>query len=288
MITVRINHREDELENHDRGLDYDLPKLLHRRRLLQLVAGASLITLAGCATAEVTSGSAASPNGSDTDASTSSSEGSSSATTEGELPEETAGPFPGDGSNGANILTESGVIRSDITSSFGYSTTKAKGVPLTINMTILDHAADSAPMTGAAVYLWHCNVDGQYSLYSQGIENENYLRGVQESDNDGKVSFTSIFPAAYDGRWPHIHFEVYPSLAKATNSQNKVATSQMAMPEATAKTVYATTGYEQSGSNLSRVTLDSDNVFGDGYDLQIPTFTGDVTSGLTLEFSCAT
>ena len=53
---------------------------------------------------------------------------------------------------------------------------------------------------------------GNYSLYSQGAADENYLRGVQAADDDGVVTFQSIFPACYPGRWPHIHFEVYPSL----------------------------------------------------------------------------
>ncbi len=272
---MHLNHREDELENHDRGLDFDLPRLLHRRGMLQLLAGASLLTLAGCATAEPTSGSGASST-------------AAASSSEGELPEETAGPFPGDGSNGANILTDSGVVRSDITSSFGQSTTKAEGVPLTIKMTILDYAADSAPMAGAAVYLWHCNRDGQYSMYSSGVENENYLRGVQETDESGQVTFTSIFPAAYRGRWPHIHFEIYPSLEKATNSQNKIVTSQMALAAETANQVYASAGYEQSAENMSRTSLESDNVFSDGYNLQIPTFTGTTGTGFSLEFSCAT
>ena len=35
---------------------------------------------------------------------------------DGEIPEETAGPYPGDGSNGVNVLTETGIVRSDITS----------------------------------------------------------------------------------------------------------------------------------------------------------------------------
>ena len=54
---------------------------------------------------------------------------------------------------------------------------------------------------------------------------------MQETDAEGQVTFTTIFPACYNGRWPHIHFEVYPSLAKATNSSNKIATSQMALTE---------------------------------------------------------
>jgi protocatechuate 3,4-dioxygenase beta subunit len=185
------------------------------------------------------------------------------------------------------VLSESGIVRRDITSSFGSSSTKAEGVPLTITMTINDFANDKSPLAGGAVYLWHCDREGRYSLYSQGVTNENYLRGVQETDGRGQVSFTTIFPACYSGRWPHIHFEVYPSLAKATSSANKIATSQMALPETAAKAVYATTGYEQSVRNLSRVSLDTDNVFSDGYDLQMPTVTGAAVSGYQLTFSCA-
>ena len=301
---MRVNHRESELENHDRGLDYDLPRLLERRGLLKLVAGAGLagagmITLGACAadtttpTATPGSDGAASgapsggPGGPPARRRAPPESGETSDTANGELPEETAGPYPGDGSNGANVLTESGIVRSDITSSFGSSTTKAAGIPLTITMIINEFANNKKPLAGGAVYLWHCDQAGQYSLYSQAIAKENYLRGVQETDNKGQVSFTTIFPACYDGRWPHIHFEVYPSLAKATNSANKIATSQMALTKEASTAVYATTGYEASVQNLSKVSLDSDNVFSDGYDLQIPTITGSPTSGYKLTFTCA-
>jgi len=292
---MRVNHRETDLENHDRGLDYDLPRLLHRRGMLKLVAGvglagAGLITLGACGS-DATTGQTSSPSGSrpagappDGGAPEST---QTSDTASGELPEETAGPFPGDGSNGANVLNQSGIVRSDITSSFGSSTTKAEGVPLNITMTINDFANNEAPLAGGAVYVWHCDREGRYSLYSQGVTGENYLRGVQETDGRGQVKFTTIFPACYSGRWPHIHFEVYPSLAKATNSANKIATSQMALPDATCQAVYATSGYQQSRSNISRVSLDNDNVFRDGYDLQMPTVTGDPSSGYQLSFSCA-
>ena len=292
---MRVNHRETDLENHDRGLDYDLPRLLHRRGMLKLVAGiglagAGLITLGACGsdatTGETSSPSGSRPAGAPPDGGAPESTQTSD-TANGELPEETSGPFPGDGSNGANVLNQSGIIRSDITSSFGSSTTKAEGVPLNITMTINDFANKEAPLAGGAVYVWHCDREGRYSLYSQGVTGENYLRGVQETDGRGQVKFTTIFPACYSGRWPHIHFEVYPSLAKATNSANKIATSQMALPDATCQAVYATSGYQQSRSNISRVRLDNDNVFSDGYDLQMPTVTGDPSSGYQLSFSCA-
>jgi protocatechuate 3,4-dioxygenase beta subunit len=293
---MRVNHREKDLENHDRGLDYDLPRLLHRRGMLKLVAGAGLagaglITLGACADSE-SSANTGTPQGGSRPAGGGPGGGApevsgTSDTANGEIPEETSGPYPGDGSNGANVLGETGIVRRDITSSFGSSSTKAEGVPLTITMTINDFANDKSPLAGGAVYLWHCDREGRYSLYSQGVTNENYLRGVQETDGRGQVSFTTIFPACYSGRWPHIHFEVYPSLAKATSSANKIATSQMALPETAAKAVYATTGYEQSVRNLSRVSLDTDNVFSDGYDLQMPTVTGAAVSGYQLTFSCA-
>ena len=108
-----------------------------------------------------------------------------------------------------------------------------------MTMTALDFANDKQPLAGAAGYIWHCDRAGQYSLYSQAVVNENYLRGVQETDAKGQVTFTSIYPGCYDGRWPHIHFEVYPSLAMATNSSNKFATSQMALTEAASQAVYA-------------------------------------------------
>ncbi|MCE3275889.1 MAG: hypothetical protein K0R13_1744 [Propionibacteriaceae bacterium] len=295
LIMTRVNHRETDLENHDRGLDYDLPRLLHRRGMLKLVAGvglagAGLITLGACGS-DATSGETSSPSGSrpagaPPDGGPGGAPESTQTSANGELPEETSGPFPGDGSNGANVLNQSGIVRSDITSSFGSSTTKAEGVPLNITMTINDFANNEAPLAGGAVYVWHCDREGRYSLYSQGVTGENYLRGVQESDGRGQVKFTTIFPACYSGRWPHIHFEVYPSLAKATKSANKIATSQMALPDATCQSVYATSGYQQSRSNMSRVSLDSDKVFSDGYDLQMPTLTGD-SSGYQLSFSCA-
>jgi protocatechuate 3,4-dioxygenase beta subunit len=112
------------------------------------------------------------------------------------------------------------------------------------------------------------------------VEDENYLRGVQVTDADGKVRFTSIVPACYSGRWPHIHFEVYPDEASITDSANAIATSQLAFPKDVVDLVYATEGYEASVANLAQVSLESDNVFGDdGAAHQLATVTGDVSKG---------
>lgn len=219
--------------------------------------------------ATTTTAAAAKPSAASTAASTSCTE----------TPQETAGPFPGDGSNGPNVLTQKGVVRSDIRSSFGSSTTIAKGVPLTIVLTLTDTSKGCAPLADAAVYLWHCDRDGNYSIYSQGVTEENYLRGVQVSDSTGTLTFQSIFPGAYQGRWPHIHFEVYPNVGALTSAQNKIATSQLAFPEAACKLAYAASGYEASVANFARTTLANDNVFRDGVDKQLATMSGDAAKG---------
>jgi protocatechuate 3,4-dioxygenase beta subunit len=110
---------------------------------------------------------------------------------------------------------------------------------------------------------------------------------MQEADGSGRVTFTSIYPACYSGRWPHIHFEVYPSLAAATSVANKIATSQIALPKDTCDLVYATSGYASSVSNLARVSLVSDNVFSDGSVLELATGTGSVESGFTASLTVA-
>lgn len=282
------DHQPGELHDHDRGLSHDLPMIVQRgmarRGLLALFGGVGAVAIAGCGTDEstgsTTTGSSSAQAPGQGDPPQGGGGDSNVAVAEGEIPEETAGPFPADGSNGVDVLSESGVVRSDITTSFGSASGTAEGVPLRIRMKVYDlNGDDETVLTGAAVYLWHCNREGEYSMYSGSAESENYLRGVQETDTKGHVEFTSIFPAAYDGRWPHAHFEIYPSLGDATSASNKLRTSQMALPEDVCKQVYEADGYEDSVGNLSRTSLESDNVFGDGYSLQLAKVTGSNDEG---------
>jgi protocatechuate 3,4-dioxygenase beta subunit len=271
MMPRMSHHHDAELEDHDKGLAFDMPRLISRRRALGVLTGSvASAALTACGASSGSSGSAS------TSASTTTTSGESTT----EIPDETAGPYPGDGSNGPNVLTESGVVRRDITKSFGDASGVAKGVPATVEMTLLDVAGGGTPLAGAAVYLWHCNIDGHYSLYDDDVAQENYLRGVQESDADGKLWFTTIFPAAYAGRWPHIHFEVYESLDSATSGGSKRKTSQIALPHETCELVYAADGYEQSVTNLAQTSLDTDNVFSDGYASQLATASGGVDDGI--------
>jgi protocatechuate 3,4-dioxygenase beta subunit len=266
-----------ELDNARSSLD--LSQLMRRRNLLKLMAGAGVVTLVGCASSSRTTSN---KTGAGTTTTSRPSGTISSGTSDPStpIPEETAGPFPGDGSNGPNVLSESGVVRRDITSSFGSASGTAEGVPATLELTLLDTSKDAVPLSGAAVYVWHCDREGRYSLYSDGATDANYLRGVQVSGVDGVVTFDTIFPACYSGRWPHIHFEVYSSLDDATSGGDTIATSQVALPIAACNTVYATDGYGQSVENLSQISLESDNVFGDDSGVrELAAVTGNASAG---------
>jgi len=280
------------IDDHDLGLQHDLERiaaLRDRRRVLGfMLSGGAAAFIAGCGGGD---GSAT------TSSSTTSSSGSSSSGSSGSSgtcvanAEETAGPYPGDGSNtvnGAvsNVLTESGIIRSDIRSSFGSSSTVAGGVPLTLTLSLVNTNNTCASLAGYAVYLWHCSREGGYSLYTSNIQNENFLRGVQVSDSSGLLTFQTIFPGCYTGRYPHIHFEVYPSASAATLYTNKILTSQIALPRDICTTVYSgATGYTASVSNLSGITTSNDNVFGDNSAAQIaamtPSLAGSIAAGYT-------
>ncbi len=198
------------------------------------------------------------------------------------IPAEDPGPFPGNSQRGPNMLTRSGIVRSDIRSSCcetGHAT--ATGVPVNLTLRLLGTTANCAPLANLAVHVWHCDAQGRYSLYSEDVTKENYLRGVQVSDTNGEVHFTTIFPACYPGRWPHIHFEIYASVEQASAGKGPLRVSQLAIPEDACRAVYAQADqYPESTEYLDRLSLDSDFVLrDDGGVLQMAATTGDIAKG---------
>lgn len=279
-------------DDHDDfgGLSRDLPRLVARRRALGLLAGGALTAgLAACGS-----------SGSDSSATSSSTSGASEPSTDGGaeggadggsvtevVAEETAGPYPGDGSNGPNVLDDAGVVRQDIRTSIGDASGTAEGVELRLDLRLIDLAAGGGPRVGAAVYAWHCTADGEYSLYTGSATDENYLRGVQVADDDGKLSFVTVFPGAYPGRYPHVHFEVYESVEAATSGGRKLVTSQLALPADACEAVYATPGYERSAEAFPQTPLEGDGIFADGWSTQLATVTGSVDGDLVATLNLA-
>lgn len=257
----------------DGNFQSDLRRLLGRRAALGLLAaggaGALWLGLRGRAQAQVVSGIGA----------------------DGAVcivpAAETAGPFPGDGTNvragqTVNVLTEAGVLRSDLTESFGGYAGTAEGVPLTLTIRLVDVNAVCAGVGGLALYLWHCDATGRYSLYT--MPEANWLRGLQISGPDGTLTFQTIVPGCYPGRWPHVHFEVFRDAGAAVSGDKALLTAQFALTDADCRTVYATDSrYGDSLRHLDGTSLGSDMVFADNAPEQLAAqtivLTGDASSG---------
>lgn len=287
-----MHHDHDAKHDHDLGLAHDLSRLhqqaFERRTALRWLLGAGAVSLSGAGAIALTGcGGGGSSATSDSSSSSSGSSGGSSGTTTSScsvIPSETEGPYPGDGSNTANgsvanALALSGIVRSDIRASIAGASGIATGVPLQVIIELVNTNASCADLSGYAVYLWHCDALGRYSMYSSGVTGENYLRGVQATATDGTATFQTIYPGCYSGRVPHIHFEVYRSTTTATNWNNKLRTSQLCFPSDSNTAVYATSGYGNSAANNNAISLSSDGIFSDGYSTQLATMTGSVSAG---------
>jgi len=184
---------------------------------------------------------------------------------------ETAGPFP--------TLTPAKLVRTDITGT-------RTGITFDINITVYNvNGCNVVP--GVVVDIWHCDKDGYYSQYGgtqmqkPDFTNQDFLRGRQVTDSQGRVAFKSIFPGWYTGRATHIHVHIYDA------NGNSLLISQIAFPEGTGSVVEQVNGATQYGytKGMSGYTFNkSDNVFSDGTATEMSTITGDITKGFTLQW----
>jgi protocatechuate 3,4-dioxygenase beta subunit len=258
--------------DHDFGLQHDLSVFLNRRRALALVASASAI-------------GALSALGKGRIFPTAQADAIAQASDRRECladPAETEGPFPSDGSNDAhgtlsNVLKSSGIVRRDMRTNIGKTAIAAEGQVFDLEITLVDARQACAPLAGHAIYLWHCDALGRYSIYD--LPNASYLRAVGVANSVGNATFTTIFPGCYPGRYPHIHFEVYMNLDRATSFKNRLLTSQMAMPAEACRAIYAASRYGASAANFTSVSIERDDVFADSTPRQIAAQTPMVTRG---------
>ncbi len=196
-------------------------KKMSRRDLIKGMGAMGALAMAGPLTSLI---SCSTPNGS------SSSTSSSTSNPDCVLaPEETQGPY----------YIQSSKVRQDITDG-------KKGLPLDIVLTIVN-ASTCQPIANAMVDLWHADSEGLYSAYpgqgdSRNIDTskETFLRGVQVTGSDGKVTFKTIYPGWYRGRTTHVHFKVH-------FNDNTLVTSQLYFPEDVNQTVYTSTLYKARG-----------------------------------------
>ena len=175
-------------------------------------------------------------------------------------PSETVGPFPS--------LTD--LFRSDIREGKG-------GTTLDLTIKVVNTSATCAAVSGANVEIWQCDAVGNYSQYGTQTT-QTYLRGVQTTNANGEVRFTTVYPGWYQGRATHIHVEV-----TVGGVSRKV--TQIAFPEGVSNAVHATGVYASRGSNPT--SNSSDMVFADGFASELVTPAGDPSSGYAATFQVA-
>lgn len=173
-----------------------------------------------------------------------------------------------------SVLSNSGIVRSDITEG-------KTGVPLTLLLKLVNVNASCAPISNAAIYIWHCDKDGVYSGYSGQTGGVNasgqmFLRGVQYTSSSGEAVFQTVYPGWYSGRITHIHFRVY--LGSSLSGSGTV-TSQLAFPPDVTTAVYQSALYAARGQNTSVTSFAADNVFRDGVSYQLANVAGSTSTG---------
>src|SRR4030095_11559789 len=224
-------------------------KRLPRREAIATMGAAGSAVAFGCSTDSVTGPS------SGTSTTTPTTGGSAACAV---TPNETVGPYP----------SRADIFRSDIRED-------RAGTPLTLNLKVANANASCAPVANANVEIWHADVAGDYSEYGTQTA-ATWLRGVQTTNANGDVTFTTIYPGWYQGRATHIHIEV------TINGRSMKAT-QIAFPEDVTAAVYRSGVYASSGPTPT--TNSRDGVFSDGVANEMITLTGgDTTSGYTASF----
>jgi len=167
------------------------------------------------------------------------------------------------------------------------------GVPLTLNITVVNGTSSCTPLAGAWVDVWHCDAIGIYSdepAYNPGggtgtvvTSGQKFLRGYQITDDNGSVQFTTIYPGWYSGRTIHIHVRV-----RTFNGTTMLGefTSQVFFDDATSNQVMALAPY--SNRTSKRDTTNTNDMVYEGAQnpsRMLSTLTGDTTNGFTSNIS---
>ena len=224
---------------------------IERRLALKAMGGAGIGLAFGCG-----ADTGASPSSTPSAAANTTPTASTNATC-AVTPTETVGPYP----------SLSDIFRSDVRES-------KPGTVLTLTIKVVNASSSCAAATNANVEIWQCDAAGNYSSYGSQT-GQTYLRGIQTTNANGEVTFTTVYPGWYQGRATHIHAEV-------TIGGRSVKVTQIAFPESINNTVHATGVYASRGSNPT--TNLQDGIFADSLSAELVTPVGSPTGGYTVAF----
>ena len=227
--------------------------LVSRRRALSLLGAAGAALSGACGGDTPTS-----PTSTSSTASTTTTTATTSATgTCAVSPTETVGPYP----------SLSQFVRSDIRED-------RPGLPLNLTIAVVNANSACAPVAGASVEIWQCDVAGEYSQYGNSRQ-QTFLRGIQTTNANGQVTFLTVYPGWYQGRATHIHVEV-------TANGRSAKVTQIAFPEDVNAEVYRSGAYASRG--LNPTSNSRDGIFADSLSQEMATISGNTTSGYNATF----
>ncbi len=122
-----------------------------------------------------------------------------------------------------------------------------EGAPLLLTFNVAQITADGCTaFPGAIVDVWHCDANGVYSDVTDrsfDTTGQKFLRGYQETDENGRAQFLTIYPGWYNGRTVHIHFKIRTAL----DEEGREFTSQLFFDEAFTDLVYTQEPYASTG-----------------------------------------
>lgn len=177
------------------------------------------------------------------------------------------------------------------------------GIELRVTLQLID-VNTCEPLSNVMTEFWHCNNLGIYSGFeAEGTEGQDFLRGMQMSDEDGIVQIVTNFPGWYAGRATHIHIATHLNgtlIPSDTSDLDNPASGagqyytggttphigQVYFDEGFLELIDVAEPYTEN-TGPARLKNDEDNIFrGSGADAGIMTVTlidgelGDVTKGL--------
>jgi protocatechuate 3,4-dioxygenase beta subunit len=221
-------------------------KRISRREALAVMGAAGTAIAFGCGGDSPTS-----PTSSTTTTTTPATGAAACAVT----PTETIGPYPS--------LTD--LFRSDVRED-------RSGTLLTLTIKVVNANSGCAVVSGANVEIWHCDAVGNYSQYGTQTAST-FLRGIQTTNANGEVTFTTIYPGWYQGRATHIHLEV-------TINGRSVKATQIAFPESIKNAVHRQGAYA-TGRGTNPTSNAADGIFADSLASELVTPAGSVAAGYT-------
>lgn len=216
-------------------------KQMGRREMLAALGAAGAAVALGCNDSPTAATA-------DTTGTTTSTNGSCAVT-----PTETLGPFPS--------LTD--LFRADVREG-------KPGTPLTLTFKVVNASSACAAVANANVEIWHVDTAGDYSEYGSQAS-QTFLRGIQTTNANGEVTFTTNYPGWYQGRATHIHVEV-------TMNGRSVKVTQIAFPESINNAVHSQGAYV-TGRGTNPISNSSDGIFADSLSAELVVPTGDATNG---------